>query len=83
MVSAFIIDFTHHSGLSEVYHEMCYALIDDFYWDGENGQGNPIILWAAEFKRQDVQYEAYQGILSATKEKVHWAYDVWDQLVIG
>lgn len=34
-------------------------------------------------KDRDVQYEAYQGILSATQEKVHWAYDVWDHLVIG
>ncbi|MGM0922690.1 MAG: hypothetical protein ACQEWW_15985 [Bacillota bacterium] len=34
-------------------------------------------------KDRDVQYEAYQGILSATQEKVAWAYDVWDQLVTG
>jgi hypothetical protein len=30
---------------------------------------------------KDKQYEAYHNILAATKEKVDWAYDVWDQLI--
>lgn len=27
------------------------------------------------------QYEAYNQILAATKEKVDWAYEVWDELI--
>ncbi len=29
---------------------------------------------------KDFQYEAYHHIIAATKDKVNWAYDVWDQL---
>ncbi|MCT8138045.1 hypothetical protein H1D32_09910 [Anaerobacillus sp. CMMVII] len=29
---------------------------------------------------KNLQYEAYQQILSATENKVDWAYDVWDHL---
>ena len=36
-----------------------------------------------EAKDRDVQYEAFQALLEATNEKVNWAYDVWDDLVIG
>jgi hypothetical protein len=31
-------------------------------------------------QEKDVQYEAYNYILDATKEEVDWAYEVWDQL---
>lgn len=34
-------------------------------------------------KDKDVQYEAYQNILSAADEKVEWAYEVWDELLKG
>jgi hypothetical protein len=30
---------------------------------------------------KDTQYEAYNQILAATKEKVDWAYEVWDELI--
>lgn len=30
---------------------------------------------------KELQYEAFTAILSATKEKVDWAYEVWDELV--
>ncbi|MDR0137791.1 hypothetical protein RFW18_08505 [Metabacillus idriensis] len=34
-------------------------------------------------KDRDVQYEAYQNILSATEGEVDWAYEVWDELLAG
>ena len=33
-----------------------------------------------EAKDKDIQYEAFNYILAATKEEVDWAYEVWDQL---
>ncbi len=33
-----------------------------------------------EAKDKTLQYEAFQQIISATHEKVNWAYDVWDEL---
>ena len=30
---------------------------------------------------KNLQYEAFTNILAATKEKVDWAYEVWDQLI--
>jgi hypothetical protein len=33
-----------------------------------------------EAKDKNVQYEAYQNILTATEEKVDWSYEVWDRL---
>lgn len=33
-----------------------------------------------ESKDKDLQYDAYNKIIAATKEKVDWAYDVWEQL---
>ncbi|MFC0562260.1 hypothetical protein [Halalkalibacter alkalisediminis] len=32
-------------------------------------------------KDKDLQYEAYEKIMSAIDEKVDWAYDVWEQLM--
>lgn len=32
-------------------------------------------------KDKNVQYEAFTNILTATQQKVDWAYDVWDQLI--
>ena len=34
-----------------------------------------------EAENKDDQYEAFISILAATKVKVDWAYEVWDQLV--
>ncbi|MTT30826.1 hypothetical protein GMB86_02205 [Terrilactibacillus sp. BCM23-1] len=34
-----------------------------------------------EAKNKEVQYEAFNHILEAIKNKVDWSYDVWDQLV--
>jgi hypothetical protein len=31
---------------------------------------------------KEVQYEAYNQMLSAVEEQVDWAYEVWDQLKI-
>lgn len=33
-----------------------------------------------EVKDKDAQFEAFHHILTATKEEVDWAYEVWDQL---
>lgn len=33
-----------------------------------------------ENKDKDAQFEAFNNIIAATKEKVDWAYEVWDQL---
>lgn len=33
-----------------------------------------------EAKDKDIQIEAYNNIIAATKEEVDWAYEVWDQL---
>lgn len=33
-----------------------------------------------ESKDKNLQYEAFNYIISATKEKVDWAYEVWDRL---
>ena len=33
-----------------------------------------------EAKYKDVQYEAFQNIITVTEKEVDWAYDVWDQL---
>ncbi|WP_412055723.1 hypothetical protein [Bacillus haynesii] len=30
---------------------------------------------------RQLQYEAYQHILSLTEKEVDWAYEVWDQLI--
>ncbi|WP_018665534.1 hypothetical protein [Heyndrickxia acidiproducens] len=34
-----------------------------------------------ETKDKNLQYEAFQNIMNATKGKVDWAYEVWDQLI--
>ena len=34
-----------------------------------------------EAKDKDVQFEAFQNIIEATKVEVDWAYEVWDQLI--
>ncbi|TQR17483.1 hypothetical protein [Psychrobacillus soli] len=34
-----------------------------------------------EAKDKELQYEAFGNIKAATKEKVDWAYEVWDQLI--
>ena len=34
-----------------------------------------------EDKDKDVQLEALNSILAATKEEVDWVYEVWDQLM--
>lgn len=34
-----------------------------------------------EAKDKSLQLEAFQNIINATKEKVDWAYEVWDQLI--
>ncbi|MGG4037301.1 hypothetical protein [Heyndrickxia ginsengihumi] len=34
-----------------------------------------------EAKDKNVQLEAFQHIMNATKEKVDWSYEVWDQLI--
>ncbi|MCY9091561.1 hypothetical protein P9E03_08025 [Bacillus mojavensis] len=34
-----------------------------------------------EAKDKNLQLEAFQNIINATKEKVDWAYEVWDQLI--
>ncbi|MEC1689851.1 hypothetical protein [Bacillus mojavensis] len=34
-----------------------------------------------EAKDKSLQLEAFQHIINATKEKVDWAYEVWDQLI--
>lgn len=34
-----------------------------------------------EAKDKNLQLEAFQHIINATKEKVDWAYEVWDQLI--
>lgn len=31
-------------------------------------------------KDKDLQYEAFNNIMAATRAKVDWAYDIWDQL---
>ncbi|PLR66269.1 hypothetical protein [Bacillus sp. UMB0893] len=36
-----------------------------------------------ESKDKDVQYEAYNNILTSTKAEVDWAYEIWDQLIEG
>lgn len=33
-----------------------------------------------EAKDKDVQFEAFNNIIAATKEEVDWAYEVWDEL---
>ncbi len=30
---------------------------------------------------KDLQYESFMTLLDSTNEKVHWAYEVWDQLL--
>lgn len=34
-----------------------------------------------EAKDKSLQFEAFQNIINATKGKVDWAYEVWDQLI--
>ena len=34
-----------------------------------------------EDKDKEVQMEAFNNILAATKEEVDWVYEVWDQLM--
>lgn len=34
-----------------------------------------------EAKDKNLQYEAFQNIMHATKGKVDWAYEVWDQMI--